>query len=492
MVSYGLIRPASEMPYNFTAFPSVSPTSLPDANVSPGSCLNKLTACDEVGRCQTCGDDFECTDVEVAGTYTFNDVEVPAGKWCLPKQNPDSTPCDPHTGRWTWVTNDQDCPSLNKGKNQCWKCLCLYPDLFGDPSTGCRRQLACRPPKGAPPNVVTDAVLIATEAAGKDLEGKVWDPSSKDSTILRVNPYSTDENGKPLFTCGSPNNPTPITNGAPLCDDKATLNNKLLPLIRLPDDPYSCYPDPCYPLDSNRTIALTCKDGVCDTCMCKSGDINIQEGVLKGLCVSESGVCKEDGSGKGTWDFTNNKCICPSSFSRKCNSNFVTWPDIPKSQTCSAYNKNPVGWECSDPCNDPNACGPYSSGCHVAKDTGKKTCDCKPMCGSDGRPVPGGYDGCPKKMQFYPGKPALCANGGEGSSGYPPKPCWVWEDPSTCSGGPCIPDGVIISHGGDPIHYTKDCCTNKSYSKDCSPIPGSYCRMTMCGKDPDPGPCTIL
>ena len=53
MVSYGLIRPASEMPYNFTAFPSVSPTSLPDANVSPGSCLNKLTACDEVGRCQT-------------------------------------------------------------------------------------------------------------------------------------------------------------------------------------------------------------------------------------------------------------------------------------------------------------------------------------------------------------------------------------------------------------------------------------------------------
>lgn len=495
MTAYGLIKPEDDVPYNFMAFPSVSPTSLPDANVSPGSCLNKLTPCDVVGRCQTCGDEFECTDVEVAGTYTFNDVEVPAGKWCLPKKNPNQTPCDPYTGRWTWVTNDEDCMPLS-GKNQCWKCLCLYPDLFGDPSTGCRKQLACRPPKGAPLNVTTDAVLIATEAAGKDLQGKVWDPSTKDSTILRMNPYSTDANGKPLFACGSPRNPTPITNGAPLCDDKATLNNQPLPLIRLPDDPYSCYQDPCYPLDSHSTTALTCKDGVCDTCECKSTDVTIPDDPgqsrsdLKGLCVDSSKVCKE--AGAGTWDKDNKKCNCPSGFNRKCNSNFVTWPesDIPKTQCCSS-DQNPVGWECHDPCNDPNACGPYSSACNFDKATGKQVCTCKPMCGSDGKPVPGGYDGCPKKMQYYPGKPALCAARGEGSSGTP-TPCWVWENPATCSGGPCIPDGVIIEHGGSPIYDTSQCCSKKSYKKDCSDIPGVYCTMTMCGKDPDPGPCTIL
>jgi hypothetical protein len=412
---YRLVRPELDLPYNFTPFPNVSPKDLPDAQTSGGSCSRKLTPCDELGKCSTCGEqDYECVNVTDPNRFVINNINVPVGNWCLPKQNPTQS-CNEYTGRWTWVTDPDYCPAVNDGKNQCWKCLCLYPDLFDGTETGCTTQKACKN---------TSAILsrlsnqdqsknVLVGVKGSIYENQVWDPTGADTKVLLANPYSVDDTGKPMFECKCGGN-----------DDVS--------FAKLPNDPYSCHLDACFKNTSYNHSGAVCDDDNC-TCTCGvSGTFIVPKSIggdFSGTCVFETDVCGTT----GTWDPSTSKCNCPTGIPEDCTSDHVPGSTGPQCPTPT----NPVGKTCVDPCS-------------------AQPCQNKGTCTIPvGGVCPGGSVGCSSS----PNACCMCAIDGD------------YQYNGDCCEDKCIRDQVnyktdFSGTGGDSsqIWVTGTCC-NGSYVK---------------------------
>lgn len=328
IIFYELIKPENSRPFNFIPFPNIEPKYLPDAQTA-SNCFTKLTPCDAQGKCSTCGEEnYECINVDIDSSYTFNNIKVPKGQWCLPKKNNNKV-CNLYTGRWTWVNDPDYCQT----SNQCWKCICLYPELYENSENGCMTKLACYNTSLDPNVDQSKNYLVGTKYG--PYEGKKWDPINSDDPVIRVNPYSVDKNGNPFFECSC--NPG---------------NNPDKPFIKLPNDPYSCHIDPCWKLNNYAYAGATCDTNTNDCkCECdKHGGYIIPDNdnlKLKNLCFLPESAC---GTG-GTWNDDTNACNCPIGYNRKCKSNYANIVDTP---TCNNP-LNPVGEECINPC-EPNPC----------------------------------------------------------------------------------------------------------------------------------------
>ena len=366
----GIEKPAR---YNYDAFPNISPKDLPDARSGQGSCFNKLTPCDGPGNCSKCGEDsFECINVDYDGEYMLNNIKVPKGYWCLPKKQRDLQ-CGKYTGKWIWSSGGS-CPD---GKTQCWKCECLYPDLFN--GQACMVQQACINRSGLAANKGNQDSnkLIGQEISG-EWKGVKWDPndtSNPDNPVLMVNPYTSDSvTGKPWFACSC----------------STDTNNNNLPYATLPGDPYNCHIDPCWEYDGYIKSGANCTDSSC-TCNCKNGGITVPGGYYKDRCVSDTSICQENGT--GAWNVGAKKCNCNTTgISLDCKSdNYPRTEENPTTpcktnddcmgKTCDTTTgwcqctnpKNPVGSECVNPCN-PTICN--GGVCTVTTTLPYYKCDC--------------------------------------------------------------------------------------------------------------------
>lgn len=370
---YKMVIPEQTVPYNFNPFPNVAPTALPDPSRQEDKCWDKLTSCDlsKPNQCSSCSGgsmSYTCTEVRKGQAKRhFNGIDVPEGTWCLPNDsNPDPL-CNPHTGRWIWTADQAYCEPLT-GKNQCWKCECLYPDLYAGSEGGCMTQLACK----------NDSIYLVDSDHNQDnnklvgtacspFPGKVWDPmSTADDTVLNYTPYDKDANGNPFFTCS--------------CNNKAG-NNTTQFFKQLPGDPFTCHVEPCYrsigssipddPLHcisgalapGSGALAGSCKE-TCSGCSCTTGYAVSPSGKYKNTCVSIQGAC---GAG-ADFDSNTKSCLCgelENSHPRKCKSKYtgvnmddISLPDCKNPQ-------NALGSECYNPCNESNcngapciSCGP--------------------------------------------------------------------------------------------------------------------------------------
>lgn len=435
---YRIFRPELQLPYNFSPFPNVSPKDLPDASTTGGNCSTTLTPCDALGACSKCGEeDYECTQVIDSNRYVFKNMKVPLGNWCLPKQNPDQT-CNTYTGRWTWSNDSDYCQRVN-GKNQCWKCLCLYPDLFDGPETGCTTQKACKnneiPKKGVDQN---NNHLVGMP--GTKYDGKVWDPHLGDTDVLLTSPYTVDDStNKPMFQCK--------------CDTET-----IIPFVKLPHDPYTCHIDPCFKYDNYRHPGAKCSESDCEcNCDTVSGSIKAPWGDYKGTCLQESDVCKN-----GTWDKTTQNCNCPGGISVDCKSNHVpdsTGPD------CA---DNPLGRQCVYPCT-PNRC--QNGGvCSVVK---------------SGQACASGYESCP--VPGVSGVSTCCQCPTED----------VYSYNGNCCSNKCIVNGTVknetcVDSSGrshDSVFYTGNCCNGSHVESS-----GGFlsCQSTVCGPDHSGSSCFVI
>jgi hypothetical protein len=344
---YKLIKPEKEIMFNYNPLPEVSPKDLPDAPGSMKSCFNTLTPCTDVGAgCPSCGGDFECKKIDTANFYNLNGIEVPTGTWCLPKHEGQQT-CNVHTGKWVWSSGN--CPN---GKSQCWKCVCLYPDLYGDPETGCTTQKACLNEQLSSESQ-KDNKLVATVFAPDKYKGQVWDPTStsSDSDILRLNPYQADDKGNPYFSCR--------------CNGEGQL--------LLPNDFYNCNMDSCF-IDLNIKSLNCSSDGICK-CDCSSnGGIKIREGQYNGMCIRDNfGYCTD-----GNFDEVNYKCNCPSGLSRDCNSLYVRRDGKPD----CVNPENMIGKECVNvcipsPCKNQSQCAIDQAGYDSGTNKDGYICQCE-------------------------------------------------------------------------------------------------------------------
>ena len=414
-IAYNLIKPEQTIPYNFQPYPNFSPKDIPDINVGSDSCFNKLTKCDVNGDCSSCGDSFDCVDSSTDGQYFMNGISVPQGKYCLPKNN-NQNACNIHTGRWTWSDDPEYC-NIVAGSNQCWKCLCLYPDIYSGESGGCNTIVACKNT-----NTTLDqssSKLLSTPEALADLGiplNTQWDPTSKDDNVLKAlehSPYSSNAQGKPYFKCSS----------------------NLL--ATYPNDPYKLHLDGC---NSSNSYATNDKIGV----LVKVND----DGTMTCECV-DSGlelVKNENSPFFNTCASPQNPCA--SGINQvECGSNYANPLDNKKPTKCFDP-ENAFGFECEDKCpgcNKQNTNNPDIP-CiqtYVGGDIYK--CDCKD-----------GWRGATCNEKCF-AKGAIIGQGIE-------KTIIVGGG---CAGGGCTPerDVTIWVHAPDEISPLK-CCSNNSSMSD--------------------------
>lgn len=247
-------------------------------------CTQTLTPCVN-GECINCPDTFECvtvTDSENTNLI-FNGGKVPIGQFCLPRKKGNKD-CNRYTGRWVWTADGE----------QTWKCECLYPRLFGNDSTitNCTLKKACINPNHpdmddpADPNIGNK--LVGTKYAPTILQGETWDPIYHEKTeVLMVNPYTTDKDGNPYFSCQCNSNTADVKMSA------------------LPDSPYMCHVDRCWLNNNIKGIAAQ-PDGTVKCDCSEGGGQTVPEGTLAGTCFNVPLAC---GDG-GTWDATKKMCIC--------------------------------------------------------------------------------------------------------------------------------------------------------------------------------------
>jgi len=328
---------------NLQAFPKIQPKDLPDASISLSKCVSELQTCAIDEDCLTCDETgkFKCTSVDQEGRYEINGIKVPKGKYCLPRT--DATPqCNRYTGKWVWTTAS-DCPPDANGvfSSQCWKCVCLYPDLFYD-DRDCSTQIACVNTSDktfqSPEDQRKRNRLIGTPYS--EYAGRYWDPNAVDSIgdpVLMENPYATDDKGRPKFYCE--------------CDARNARNQK--EFTRLPNDPYTCHADMCYNLGQRLSNTYSCKNSAnqpCDpyetpedcTCGCNC-ILNNSTTRPDGTCQVTAGMCFP-----GSVNNTYTGCNCGVYVSNTCRSKQKNQTDMSLPE-CKDEN-NPFGQECTNPC----------------------------------------------------------------------------------------------------------------------------------------------
>jgi len=121
IIAYMVIAPEPNMPYNFNPFPATAPVDLPDPSRHTDTCWDKLTPCDAEGMCSSCSlDEYKCQTVTKSQAdkkhFHFNGINVPEGKWCVPKDDNPNPVCNEHTGRWTCLFVKEYCSLINNGK----------------------------------------------------------------------------------------------------------------------------------------------------------------------------------------------------------------------------------------------------------------------------------------------------------------------------------------------------------------------------------------
>ena len=363
---YDIIRVEPlRLPQNIQAFPKIQPRDLPDAAIALSECTKELRMCTSDSECEECGaGKFGCTVVQRDGQFEINGIKVPKGNFCLPKKDPKQG-CNMYTGKYVWTTA-ADCPPNEKGEysSQCWKCTCLYPDLFYD-EKDCSTQIACV-------NTSANTAQSAAQQRTKNrligtpyskYAGQVWDPNAPTQagdSVLNQNPYATDDQGRPLFYCD--------------CD--ARDNNGQKEFLRLPNDPYSCHVDQCYAYGQKITTTYGCKtpNGQdCDpyatpeNCTCKC-NCSLSQAITRadGTCQVVAGMCypgriKDDYSG----------CDCGVMKKIRCRSKLKNQTEM--SLPVCKMDDNPWGEECQDQCT-PNPCN-FGGTCIYNAD-GSSSCNC--------------------------------------------------------------------------------------------------------------------
>lgn len=376
----------SRSDYNLQAFPRVQPRDLPDADVSLSACTTDLQTCTSDFDCLKCDETgkFKCTEVERNGQYEINGIKVPRGQYCLPRTDR-AQKCNKFTGKWVWSTAS-DCPPDENGRfsSQCWKCMCLYPDLFYD-QQDCSTQIACIN--------ASDKTFQTAENQRKrnrlvgapysEFAGQYWDPnepSSIDSAVMEANPYATDAKGRPKFYCE--------------CDARDDRNQK--EFLRLPNDPYTCHVDMCYNKNQKITTTYMCRNStgqVCDPyetpedCKCSCNCfMNTAATRPDGTCQVLGGLCQP-----GRNNDTLTGCSCGVYKKRQCRSTAANTSNTSLPE-CKDAN-NPFGEECFDQCS-PNPCNTGTCIYDSSKPSGFR-------CGCEGSPlITGKRDAANKPVTF--------------------------------------------------------------------------------------------
>ena len=369
IVIFNIMRPEKQPDFNFEPVPTVSPQFLPQPKLDI-KCSDKIQECNDGldSTCETkCGSEYTCTYVENDGQYVYNGIKIPQGKWCLPSfDEKDKKSCNIYTGRWTWSAGN-----CSNGKEQCWKCQCLYPTLFSNPESGCTDQVGC--------TITINNQEVKGNIVGsvfnKDFKDKIWDPlKGQDATILRNNPMDA-EFSRPMWVCDCP---------------KGT--------VRYPNDPYNCHPDPCcgsnkgcsiseisdlkksFKCTSNKKDTIT--DEECSTffedpsvCSCSCNCAYYDNSILlkSGRCYPKDILCKPG-------EYVDGKCECGTGTSYATNCLNVIDTDLKQygvlPEICIDEN-NPLGQQCWDVCGG-NPCGnPDISTCSRDPNTNKAICTCK-------------------------------------------------------------------------------------------------------------------
>jgi hypothetical protein len=335
---YTVFKPDyTSIPYRFDPMPKVAPTSLPDPSRSTDNCWNGLTPCDDFGNCSACStQNYHCvtvTDTQANNNfYHYNGINVPEGKWCLPKDTNENKNCNEYTGRWIWTFDPEYCADKSKDGQQCWKCDCIYPTLFSGEEDGCTIKNSCQNDSnwsitsttGQPNNKLisrfdTDEISLGCE----------WNPNIVQTNcqgIYQYTPYDRDKFGKPLFTCS--------------CS-----NDGGQQYVNLPGDPQSCHLDPCYKSSGYNVAGYISGD---DKCICQNGYTSARDGDFKGTCVSINDACNSPG-----FDLTNWRCDCPEGyFTRQCRNPYTNVNnDKPNLPICKNIDNN-LGSECFNPCEE--------------------------------------------------------------------------------------------------------------------------------------------
>lgn len=375
-----VISPEKSMQFNFDPFPKIAPSSLPDPNRQRDQCWDSLTPCTPGGdnECSACSaGEYECVTVGPPGGHRhFNGINVPEGNWCLPKdKNPAGKICNEYTGRYMWVFDPEYCSQIAPGSTQCWKCECLYPNLFSDPARGCTSSIACQN-DSVNSNTLSQPgnKLQATKCALESIQSCSWDPTSEqksceDTALYQYTPYDQDKNGFPWFTCKCPN----------------SAGNQFF--HQLPGDPYNCHLDPCYSSLKNITPGLdNCTDncGAPTSCTCSCEHTNVAlvppevGGIYEGTCVLVENSCAQFG-----YDKQSKNCTCPSPYwPQQCRSpNTGANMDKPELPECIAP-ENSLGTQCINPCEG----GPGQPVCQhgsVCVSCGPNTYSIDPLCNMD-------------------------------------------------------------------------------------------------------------
>jgi len=338
---YAAIGPESDSPsFRMNPFPQMAPTDLPDPNRSTDSCWNKLTPCDEFGNCSACSSqEYKCQDVSKdqanAKFFHFNGINVPEGRWCIPKDQNANNNCNEYSGRWLWVFDPAYC--ADKSTNgQCWKCECLYPAMFASSEDGCSVPVACQNDSAASNSASSGqpgSQLVSRFTTPTIQAGCVWDPTKTPDPncqgLFQYTPYDQDKNGNPLFSCNCTNE----------------TDNQYY--VQLPGDPYSCHLDPCYKYMNYTSPGY---DKASNSCVCGSNFTAAPGGHYNKTCVLTTSACGSGGYADGT-------CQCGGGpmWPRACKSTLTGInTDQPTLPDCAAP-QNALGSECFNPC-EGNVC----------------------------------------------------------------------------------------------------------------------------------------
>lgn len=326
------------------------------ATTATNDCNKTLTPCVN-GKCINCPNNFECVTVEENDNYIFNGGKVPVGQFCLPKKG--NKQCNRYTGRWVWTADGE----------QTWKCECIYPRLFGNNDTvdDCTVKYACNnpthPDTDDPKDPKSGNKLMGTKYAPAALQGQLWDPAYQEKIdVLMVNPYTTDKDGNPYFSCQ--------------CNSKSAG----VKMSHLPDSPYMCHVDQCWLGNKISGIAIQ-PDGTVK-CDCASGNgQTVPDGTRAGTCFNPATAC---GDG-GTWDATKGMCSCAVGCSVKCGSKqYGLTGDVDVNGKEIMCETNPAGRTCYNMCQEQELCkngGTCSPVCTVT--AGKMVPDFSCVCKAD-------------------------------------------------------------------------------------------------------------
>jgi hypothetical protein len=475
---YMSIKPEKTTPFNFAPFPKIAPTALPDPDRLTDNCFTKLTPCDENGECSACSlDNYECKTVTKeqakAKLYHINGMNVPEGKWCLPKDH-NPRPCNSFTGRYLWVDDPAYCNSVTPGRSQCWKCECLYPSLFGDPTTGCTTKLACQND-----SVFSNSVeqpengLVGTNCAGAIARNKTWDPTKEQKEagpLYQYTPYDQDKGGKPWFACK--------------CNQQ--VNGQFF--AQLPGDPYNCHLEPCYKSLGYKASGLQNCDGtrLCqkrDSCSCSCDSPNVAvspSGKFANTCVLISQSCSSYG-----YDKMIKKCVCPSpTWERTCrNPNTGVNMDNEELPICKQP-ENALGSECVDPCEGATCQhGAFCISC------GTDSWEATPFCAMPVCEEKNGKIECSTEPEKLARVHPVCDCTTTTNKPDPPFSGYNGNDCSIL----CLPGGTKISAhiwGGTCECYKCSCCCSQNKHKEKDTVGISYEEFCDGGYPypPQPGP----